>query len=113
MTKPITRTTTCPKCDGNKTINAFNHYANGICFRCNGAGVVKLPLKELKAREVAKQTLATKRSWLLKATDRTLANLKWEQIYEVHQFAVNCVVCGDTEIARIFPMIKAAFEKAI
>lgn len=34
------KTMTCPKCDGNGYINAFDHVAGGVCFRCMGAKVV-------------------------------------------------------------------------
>ena len=35
-----TETVTCPKCFGGRTFAVWSHYAGGLCFRCNGAGVV-------------------------------------------------------------------------
>ena len=31
----------CGKCDGRGRIDAFSHYAGGVCFWCNGSGVVE------------------------------------------------------------------------
>lgn len=42
------KTMTCPKCDGKKTISGFSHVANGVCFRCNGAGVVQFRKSTVK-----------------------------------------------------------------
>lgn len=35
-----TETIPCPKCFGGRTFAVWSHYAGGLCFRCNGAGVV-------------------------------------------------------------------------
>ena len=35
-----TETAPCPKCFGGRTFAVWSHYAGGMCFRCNGAGVV-------------------------------------------------------------------------
>ncbi|MGA0092612.1 MAG: hypothetical protein ACO3JT_09770, partial [Candidatus Nanopelagicales bacterium] len=37
-----TMTTTCCKCNGTGTINAFGHIAAGVCFLCKGAGTVRV-----------------------------------------------------------------------
>jgi hypothetical protein len=33
---------TCPACNGNRYINGFEAIADGICFTCNGAGIVSI-----------------------------------------------------------------------
>lgn len=33
-------TTTCPKCNGLRSITFFAHVEDGVCFECNGRGVV-------------------------------------------------------------------------
>ena len=38
--KTETETVTCPKCFGGRSFAVWSHYAGGLCFRCNGAGVV-------------------------------------------------------------------------
>ena len=38
--KTETETVTCPKCFGGRSFAVWSHYAGGMCFRCNGAGVV-------------------------------------------------------------------------
>jgi hypothetical protein len=35
-----TETIPCPKCFGGRSFAVWSHYAGGMCFRCNGAGVV-------------------------------------------------------------------------
>jgi len=31
---------TCPRCNGEKRIKEYRHFASGICFKCNGKGEV-------------------------------------------------------------------------
>lgn len=33
-------TTSCPKCNGLRSITFFAHVEDGVCFECNGRGVV-------------------------------------------------------------------------
>lgn len=33
---------TCPRCGGAKTINAYRRVFNGVCFGCDGSGLVSL-----------------------------------------------------------------------
>jgi hypothetical protein len=33
----------CPRCMGRGVIEAFGHYANGVCFQCKGEGKVRAP----------------------------------------------------------------------
>lgn len=39
-TKPAAKSIVCPKCYGSKVFRSFSHIADGVCFRCGGAGVV-------------------------------------------------------------------------
>ena len=32
----------CGKCDGKGRICGFDHYAGGVCFQCNGSGVIRV-----------------------------------------------------------------------
>jgi DnaJ-class molecular chaperone len=34
------RTTTCPRCNGNKILARYAAIKSGVCFRCNGRGTV-------------------------------------------------------------------------
>lgn len=40
QTATKTETIPCPKCFGGRSFAVWSHYAGGMCFRCNGAGVV-------------------------------------------------------------------------
>ena len=48
----MTPTHVCPRCDGNGRLDSFSHIEGGICFLCNGEGVVDF----LPEREVIDQT---------------------------------------------------------
>lgn len=39
-TTPTAPSIPCPKCYGAKVFQPFAHIADGVCFRCGGAGVV-------------------------------------------------------------------------
>ena len=39
----------CPRCGGSGTLSQYTHIKNGMCFQCNGHGVIMdNPEKELK-----------------------------------------------------------------
>lgn len=42
------KTETCGKCGGRGYIKQYNHIAAGVCFQCNGKGVVSVNRKPLK-----------------------------------------------------------------
>ena len=65
-----TETAPCPKCFGGRTFAVWSHYAGGLCFRCNGAGVVDaatLPASTDSTDEVKAANLASaerQNAWL-------------------------------------------------
>lgn len=40
---------TCPACNGRRYINGFESIADGICFTCNGSGVVSINHRAARA----------------------------------------------------------------
>ncbi len=45
----------CPKCYGIRRFETLRHVADGVCFRCNGAGVVELTIAECAHREATRR----------------------------------------------------------
>ncbi len=41
----------CPRCNGNGKVSFAKHYANGVCFACNGAGKLSASAKSLSDAE--------------------------------------------------------------
>lgn len=51
-----TTKTVCPKCDGRKTLS-WTRVAEGVCFTCNGAGVLEVTTEELAAVALPRATV--------------------------------------------------------
>lgn len=78
-------TITCPKCDGLGTIAAFGHYAQGVCFGCNGAGTLKV---DLEAKKAALTPYCRERcEFILKATEETWDGLSYARLAKARDFA--------------------------
>jgi hypothetical protein len=75
----------CWKCDGAKTISAFSHYANGVCFGCNGTGKMTVKVTKETFEQMGEGT-RRKAEWVLKATEEQMANLSWEQMVKCFDF---------------------------
>ena len=87
--------TTCPKCDGNKSIEAFGHIAGGLCFCCGGSGVV-----EVKAGSKPSSTVDANHerqvAWMSAATVDQVRRMTWKQLHAARQF---CLARND-ELAK-------------
>ena len=109
-------TATCPKCDGNKYIQAFSGYAGGICFCCNGAGVIKVhavvdcPVDEEKRARIAAEN-NIKREWLLKATKQQIEKLTIPQLCRARDFASACLHYKDDVMRPVHRTIMQRFER--
>ena len=42
MTSTMTKEVVCFKCSGERKLYNFTHIENGLCFRCNGTGMIKV-----------------------------------------------------------------------
>ena len=52
------QTYTCPRCDGKKVLKEYAHIAEGICFKCNGTGIVTRnpdAPKKMTAKQIQKE----------------------------------------------------------
>jgi hypothetical protein len=107
------KTVACPKCDGQKTIAAFSHYASGVCFCCAGSGVMEISDSQSAQIEADAVDTAAKRQWLLTASYEKIASLPWKKLHAAFGFAATCAACGDKEIDRILPNVRKAFEAAL
>lgn len=54
MTAKTAEMIECPRCGGSGRFNCYAHVEGGVCFQCNGAGVVKAPRKP-SAKEMARR----------------------------------------------------------
>ena len=84
----------CPKCIGKKYFPTFAHVANGVCFLCNGAGVIDVanlpPIRETLSEEFHK-----KARFIMNATDAQWSKMTWKQLNAARDFA-HCYVMGHT-----------------
>lgn len=95
----------CPKCLGNKTIQAFSHIAAGVCFMCGGSGKIKTDNLVFKGqteeqKEAVRAENAKKIEWLLNATPSQIGKLSFPQLCKARDFASACLSCGDDSVAR-------------
>jgi uncharacterized protein with HEPN domain len=99
----------CWKCDGAKTISAFSHYANGVCFGCMGTGKMTVKVTQEKL-EAMGDDLRRKAEWVLNATEEQMEKLTWEQISRCLDFCCHYVMNADAR--DVYGMsVKEAFEK--
>ncbi len=107
--------TTCPKCLGAKGFTVFSHVASGVCFTCHGAGVIDVPETEWKRTQernaAVEQENATKRNWLLNATDKAIAGLSFAQLLKARDFASACISCGERELTSAHLRIMQQIER--
>ena len=75
----------CPKCAGAGHISAFSHYANGVCFCCNGTKVVAVDLDEKKA-ELSEDTIK-RAEWIINSTSASYTKLGYNTLLRIRNFA--------------------------
>lgn len=76
---------TCPKCDGNKRIEAFSAIEGGICFCCKGAG--KIDAGKVPAELSISQDTVKKAEWMLKAGPDKYASMSLSRLEAARSFA--------------------------
>lgn len=77
--------TTCPKCQGNRTIEAFSGIEGGVCFRCNGSGEVSVRLSEIYQHK--DRDLIDKVYWMVVCSDETVLSLSFEKLEAIRKFS--------------------------
>ncbi len=108
---------TCPKCQGEKKINALRHIEAGVCFMCKGHGMIVsrgewTPPTTEQQEQSARET-EQKRAWLLAATPEQINGLNWKQIHSARMFMNACIINGDIEMRKIEKAVNAAFNRHV
>jgi len=80
-----TETVTCPRCDGNGHIEAFGHYADGICFLCYGRKTIEVD-REKQIRELGPE-IRTKAEWVLASTPESYEGLSYSKLEKIRTFS--------------------------
>jgi hypothetical protein len=96
MMKMTTVKTTCEcfKCGGSGFIEAFSGIANGICFRCNGAGVLSFNEVE-RIRKAIPEYTRVRCEWILKTTPESFEGFTFNRISDARNFAHSYVMNPD------------------
>jgi hypothetical protein len=80
-----TKKINCPKCDGKGYIAGLSHYANGVCFCCNGAKTVTVNITNLQSKLSA--DCRKKAEWIMASTEASYANLSYTKLAAIRDFA--------------------------
>jgi hypothetical protein len=81
----------CYKCGGSGFIQAFYGIANGVCFRCNGAG--ELSFTEIERIKCCIPEYTRVRcEWILKTTYESFAGFSFKRISDARDFAHSYVM---------------------
>jgi hypothetical protein len=79
------KTVNCPKCDGKGYIAGLSHYANGVCFCCNGAKTVAVDVDKLQSK--LSDDSRRKAEWIMASTESSYARLSFEKLTAIRNFA--------------------------
>ena len=85
-----TRTEKCYKCGGKGHIEVFGHYAQGVCFQCNGSGTLTVNVTE--ARGDLPADIKKKADFILAAHENSFAGLPFNRLSKARNFAHNYVM---------------------
>ena len=72
----------CPKCDGSGRIGAFGHIANGVCFMCEGSGLVQV--ETFRAKISAENVIRAE--WVLRSTEANYVGMTYAKLFKVRDF---------------------------
>jgi len=103
----------CQKCDGCGYIEAFGHYAQGVCFDCGGAGTVEVDLDAIRAK--LSDDNRRKAEWVIASTPASYERLGYGKLAKIRDF---CHAGGSLQVAfpglldHWFAVGEAAFQAA-
>ena len=73
----------CPRCDGRKHMSEFANVANGVCFKCGGAGVVYAK----PTKKVVRPITEYQAQLLALVTEGDLSNMSFGKLSTLRDFA--------------------------
>ena len=79
-----TKTINCSKCDGKGYIAGLGHYANGVCFGCNGQKTVTVNVAKLQSKLSA--DTRKKAEWIMASTESSYAKLSYAKLKAIRDF---------------------------
>ena len=108
---------TCPACNGNRYLTHFGHIEDGLCFTCNGAGIVSINHRaarpevltpaqiaaradEAKRAEAQIAFVATFAGMNPAAVADRLVNLSDAKVSRLHDVAINMNTTGAAEMEK-------------
>ena len=116
MTNAATKIT-CPACNGRRYLHAFGHIEDGLCFTCNGSGVVSINHRaarpevltpaQIEARAEAAKLGAVQAAFVATFAGMTPAavadrfvNLSDAKVSRLYEVAFNMTGPGAAELER-------------
>ncbi len=124
---PAKITVTCDRCEGKGYINGFNHYADGVCFACEGKGkrfvanyVQTLTAEMIAAAEKADAEEKIVRAFVEAHLHLTAAQvvvkfgaLRFEKVYRLHGSVAGYVCNGEHAAEPMLAALKTLLERFI
>lgn len=119
-TKAELVTIECPKCCGRKHMEEVAHVANGVCFRCGGAGVAEVKIGSTEAIDAERikrfaDEDARRLAWLRSATEADIRRMNDHQLHAAHQFVAVGVSCSNptAENLAIYRKVRRVYESRV
>ena len=81
----MTEQVTCPRCEGHGHIQAFGHYADGICFLCWGKKTITIDRQALIAKISPENR--KKAEWIMASTPESYKGLSYSKLHKIMDFA--------------------------
>ena len=81
----------CPKCRGAGHIDAFSRIDNGRCFACRGRCEIFVSVSDFIKNCSDVDTLR-KVSWMFFVSDEAIANLPFEKLEKIREFAHSSMI---------------------
>jgi len=79
-------TTTCPKCSGAGSIDAFSRLEDGKCFRCGGSGRVPVAFSSA-LNSISDRDVIAKVYWMITVGSDVIEALPLEKLDLIQDFA--------------------------
>lgn len=125
--KPAKILVTCPRCEGAGRINGFDHYADGVCFACEGKGrrlvanyvqtltpaQIAAAEKEIAEEQVVRTFIDAHLHLSRAQVVAKFGALGFEKINRLHSVAAGVVREGNNDAAPMLAALKTLSERFI